>query len=191
MASYSKALADALARSDNGVSINLANQAGLEAVAAFARRMGIVSPLRVDPSLALGGSEVSLLEMTAAFVPFAYGGASALPYGHFGIIDDGAILDWTAPRRAQVLDKQIAGQVRDLLEAVVQRGTGAGAAGVPNAAGKTGTSDGPRDGWFIGMTARHVAGIWIGHADDRPTPGLSGAVAANVWGAIELALPNE
>lgn len=191
LVSASSALRRDLARSDNARAASLAAEAGYQAVADLARRMGVASPLRLDPSLALGGSEVSLLEMATAFIPFADGGHNARPYGHFGVIKAGRIIDWTEPLEVQILSAKTSEEMRSMLGAVVQEGTGIAARSIPHAAGKTGTSDGPRDAWFVGMTNRHVSAIWIGRPDDRPMPGIDGAKAAGVWAAVEKALPNE
>lgn len=180
-----------LAWSDNSTAEKLARKVGVDVVANLAHDMGVESVLREDESLALGTSEVNLLEMVAAYVPFASGGMTARPFGHYGVIKSGEIVDWTVPESNRVLTRKVAVAMKRMLRAVVAAGTGIEANVTKTAAGKTGTSDRNRDAWFVGMTDRHVSGVWIGRLDDRPMPGVSGGDAAGVWGRIERALPNE
>ena len=184
-------LTEMLAKSDNETALRLAAKTGIDVVANLARSMGITSSLREDLSLALGTSEVSLLEMVSAYVPFANGGMTAKPYGHYGIIKKGDVVAWTVPESHRAISAKVAEAVRRMLRAVVTSGTGLPANISKSAAGKTGTSDGNRDAWFIGMTSRHVSGVWVGRLNDAPMSGISGTAAAEIWGRIERALPNE
>lgn len=190
-AKATSALTRMLAESDNDTAERLGLAVGMEVVADLARSMGVASALREDLGLALGTSEVNLLEMVAAYVPFANLGMTARPYGHFGIVRNGEVVTWTTPQSRRAITSITAEAIRRMLRAVVSSGTGRPANFSKHAAGKTGTSDQNRDAWFVGMTSRHVSGLWVGRLDDRPMPDISGASAAEVWGRIERALPNE
>lgn len=188
-----KRLFTAMARSDNAIAADMARKAGLENVAALAHRMGITSELRADRSLALGASEVSLLQMVGAFSTFGTGGLAAKPYGYLAIIKDGELIAVNRPMRDRVMDKSTAKSIRGMLEEVVESGTGTAAQSVDKAAGKTGTASRNTDALFIGLAAdKRVSGLWIGYADNRPMPSaITGSAAAKVWAAIENSLPKE
>jgi penicillin-binding protein 1A len=178
-------MSDAFAQSLNPYAVQLADLAGLENVAQTAKRLGIVSPLRRDRSLALGASETSLLELTTAYAAFASGGFKAKPYGYYGALSHGSELVWRTrdpPRR--VVKKEQMKAMHRLFRYAVEHGTGAAAAVVPCAAGKTGTNQDNRDAWFVGYTEKQVTGVWLGNADNSPLPGLSGRDAARVWASV-------
>jgi penicillin-binding protein 1A len=185
-------LAAALARSDNGYAKRLTRRVTPASVAEVAARLGIASPLRADQSIALGASEVTLLELTRAYAAFASSGYAAQPYGHYGIVREGRVFEWrSVARGARIIDSGTARAMRDMLRAAVLHGTGRPARAVAGAAGKTGTSDLSRDAWFVGFTPRQVSGFWVGNLDNSPMPGVSGTTAASVWTDIVNALPNE
>ena len=179
----------ALARSDNDEPRRLARLVGTGPIMELARRFGINSTLRADKSLALGTSEVSLLELTSAYVPFRNGGSAVRPYGYYGVTSGNQVRSWTSPALRREIDSKLANTMREMLRAVVVEGTGMPAKNVEDAAGKTGTSDGNRDAWFIGMNSTHVSGIWIGNPDNSRMRGVDGADAARIWARIETALP--
>jgi penicillin-binding protein 1A len=188
-ARFGPAMVSAFAQSDNGFAIAMARLAGLDRVAATARRLGIRSPLRRDMSLPLGASETTLLELTAAYVPFASGGYAAAPYGYWGALADGEIVWRKAPARRRVAKPAHMRAMHHLLRGAVLDGTGTAAAIIPGAAGKTGTNEGFKDAWFIGYTARQITGLWLGSADGRPLPGLTGSAAAALWADAVSSLP--
>jgi penicillin-binding protein 1A len=179
-------LVDALAHSINTIAAQLVDQVTPEAVVQTAKRLGINSALEAVPSIALGTSEVTLLEMTGAYVPFSNGGYSVLPYVVQRVrTPKGDVLyDRTAdaaPRR--VISIESVALMNYMLQTTVEMGTGARArlAGWP-AGGKTGTSQNFRDAWFIGYTANLTAGVWVGNDTDAPTKHASGAnVPAEIW----------
>jgi penicillin-binding protein 1A len=180
-------LREAFARSLNSVAVRLSERAGRDQVAAAARRLGITSDLEVTPSLALGASEVTLLELTGAFGVFANQGEGVWPYGIEEIREpDGRILYRRAgggPGRV-VAPRQVS-QMTDLMTATVEWGTGKAAQPGRPAAGKTGTSQDFRDAWFIGYTADLVAGVWFGNDDGRAMKGVTGgSLPAVLWGRI-------
>jgi penicillin-binding protein 1A len=178
-------LQTALALSLNTVSAQLTEEVGPAAVAATARRLGITSTLLATPSIALGTSEVSLLELTGAFVPFSNGGAGVLPHVIKRITTaDGKVLyERTGSGPGQVVDPAYVGMMNSMLKDTLARGTGRKAAIADwPAAGKTGTSQDFRDAWFIGYTADLTAGVWFGNDDSKPTKKASGSnLPAIAW----------
>lgn len=168
-------LEDGLVYSRNAVTAQLVAEVGAQRVADFARRAGVRdSPLQAVPSLALGTSEVTLLEMTAAYATLAAEGVYRAPRLVTRVTDrDGRIL-FQAPAPAEpVLEREVAIKLLDLLRGAVDRGTGRGirtAHGIgADVAGKTGTSQNNADGWFILMHPQLVAGAWVGFNDPRVT----------------------
>jgi penicillin-binding protein 1A len=154
----------ALALSKNIPSIRLLEMLGTSSVTGFAHRLGITSPLEQNLSLALGTSTVRLIDLTAAYRVFASGGESTLPFGVTEILDHSGRLLWRAkPARQLVLSPQSAAITTDMLQAVVQEGTGrkALALGRP-VAGKTGTTDQFKDALFVGYSPSIVTGVWVG-----------------------------
>ncbi len=167
-------LRDGLAWSKNTITAQLIAALGPEHVADVAHRMGIRSPLARVPSLALGSSEVTLLELTSAYGTFVSGGVHhpAVVVTH---IDDaaGRRLATFVPEGHRALTRQTAYTVLDMMRDVVQRGTGRALRtrfGIEaDVAGKTGTSQGYADGWFILAHPRLVVGAWVGFNDRRLT----------------------
>jgi len=157
---------DALAHSVNVPAVRMLLRFGPKATIECARRLGVTSPLRAVPSLALGSYEVTLLEMTAAFATFADGGIHATPRTILRVEDrDGNVLEESKAHLASALDPKTAFIVTSLLESVVNEGTAARARseGLRGAAaGKTGTPDDYTDGWFVGYTPEVACGVWVG-----------------------------
>ncbi|HAM35717.1 MAG TPA: hypothetical protein DEB40_14175 [Elusimicrobia bacterium] len=178
-------LRTALALSLNAASLDLLNQIGPAAMAQFAQRLGVESPLENSLALALGTSEVNLLELTAAFAPFANQGLRVSPILVSSVYDaQGNVLEYARGERTSVLAPAHAYLVTSLLESVVQEGTAKSLQGLGFArpcAGKTGTTDEGRDAWFIGFTPRLLAGVWVGN-DRNEALRLTGAKdALPVW----------
>jgi penicillin-binding protein 1A len=180
-------LRTALAKSINTVSVRLTLEVGVDAVVKTMRQMGITSPIPRHISIALGTPDVSLLEMTAAYATFPTGGLKVTPRFVTRIVSgDGAVLldDRGQPERPQVLRPTTAYVMTDLLRGVVESGTGkkALALGRP-AGGKTGTSTGFRDAWFIAFTADLVCGVWVGRDDFTPIghDTTGGGTALPIW----------
>ncbi|MEL6873236.1 MAG: penicillin-binding transpeptidase domain-containing protein, partial [Pseudomonadota bacterium] len=175
-----------ISKSVNTVAVRLQQQLGPDAVIQSARRLGIQSKLRRDPTLALGTSEVSTLEMTAAYATLANGGLKVGPHVIRRVrTHSGRLLFAPSARSSpRVLAGETVGQMSRMLSAVVERGTGRRAA-IANhpAAGKTGTTQDARDAWFVGYTRHLTAGIWIGQDGRGPSlTGLSGGtLPAEVW----------
>jgi penicillin-binding protein 1A len=185
-------LAQSFALSVNTTAVRLAETVGPKAVAAKARQLGIASELQAVPSLALGTSEVSLLELTAAYLPFANGGLRRPVYGVSSVEDeDGRELYRYLPTSVQVIEPTALAGMRELMTAAIETGTGKAARldGRP-AGGKTGTTQHARDAWFLGYGGDYIAGVWLGNDDNRPMKGVSGAnLPARVWREVMLATP--
>ncbi|WP_072370725.1 PBP1A family penicillin-binding protein [Hyphomicrobium sp. NDB2Meth4] len=184
------ALRTALAKSVNSVAARLTLKLGAKRVAEAARRLGIKSALAKDATISLGTSEVSLLELTGAYNVIANGGRAAEPYVVRRVRSAKGEVLFTHPDGAPqpvVAPAQIAA-MNDMLAATLSEGTGRRAAIPPYpAAGKTGTSQGFRDAWFIGYTAYLTAGVWVGNDDGTPMNHVvGGALPAEVWRSIML-----
>ncbi|UPT74629.1 MAG: PBP1A family penicillin-binding protein [Elusimicrobiota bacterium] len=178
----------ALARSLNAATLDLAQRVGIKRVQDMARACGITSPLRGDLGLALGASEVGLLELTAAYQPFAALGRRATPRLVTSVVDaDGAVLETAVPEVTLALDSSTAYLTNSLLESVTREGTARGlrALGVTfPTAGKTGTTNDGRDAWFVGYTSALLAGVWVGD-DANKALKLTGAKdALPLWAAF-------
>jgi penicillin-binding protein 1A len=169
-------LTQAFAQSINTVAVKLADEIGTGSVAQIARRLGISTPISRNPSMALGASEVTLLDLTGAYAAVARGGTSARPYAIRQIVRaDGEVLYSYAPGLPeQVLSADTAAAMTRMMQAVVDSGTGRAAQIGRPVAGKTGTSSDNKDGWFIGFTGDMTTGVWLGRDDARPVPGLAG-----------------
>jgi penicillin-binding protein 1A len=126
--------------------------------------------------MALGTSEVTLAELTAAYATVARGGARTKAYGIRQITrDDGAVLYSYAPSLPeQAVSIEIASMMTQMLASAVQEGTGRAARLDRPVAGKTGTTSDSKDGWFIGFTGDLTTGVWLGRDDAKPVPGLAG-----------------
>jgi penicillin-binding protein 1A len=173
----------ALQQSINIPAIKLLRKVGTSLVGSYARRMGIHSPIGQNLSLALGSSEVTLLELSTAYAVFANRGIRNDPTFVLKVEDkNGTVLEKNSPRPVEVLSEETASVMTSMLQSVMDHGTGfpARAMGFTNpAAGKTGTMDEYADAWFVGFTPSLVAGVWVGYDEKRPIgPGMTGARAA-------------
>ncbi len=175
----------ALIHSRNIVTIKLLQEMGIDPARRLARSMGIASPMIKNLSLALGSSEVTLLELTGAYTTFANQGKRSLPVFITRITDrNGRIMEQWRNENEQVLDEETAFQITHILKSAVKEGTGRNAGGLPQeSAGKTGTTDKYRDAWFVGYTPEIVCGVWLGF-DRRESLGsdeTGGKSCAPVW----------
>ena len=177
----------ALARSINTIAVKVSEHAGRGNVIKTARRLGITAKLTTSPSLALGTSEVSLLEMTGAYAVLASGGKGMWPYGVEEIKDEhGQILyHRQGGGTGQVVESHHVLALNDMLQEVIRTGTGKKARLRRPAAGKSGTSQGFRDALFIGYTREFVTGVWVGNDNDAPMKKITGGgLPAIIWQKI-------
>ena len=170
-------LTKALALSLNTVAVRLGVEVGPKTVVATAHRLGIVSELQPNASIALGTSEVSPLELTAGYAPFANGGIAVQPHIITRVRTTGGKLLYQRRNAnlGRAVDPAYVGMMNSMMEETLLTGT-ARKAELPGwqAAGKTGTSQEWRDAWFVGYTARLVTGVWFGNDDGTPTRKASG-----------------
>jgi penicillin-binding protein 1A len=177
-------LATALAKSLNSVAAQLAMEVGPEAVVEAAHRMGVESPLQANSSLSLGTSEVTPLELTAAYVPFANGGYR--PEVHFVqrvTTTEGEVLyEFNGGNTPRVVRSDVVGMMNSMMAGAVEAGTARKAAFAWPSAGKTGTSQNSRDAWYVGYTANLTTGVWFGNDDGAGMKKVTGgALPAQAW----------
>ena len=176
-----------LKESINTVAARLANEVGTANVAATAHRLGIVSPIQLDPSMALGAVEVSPLEMAQAYAPFSNGGVFAKGYGIERIrTASGRVLydhNVGNDQRRTVIGQPALSYMIRMMRQVPISGTGtrANVKGY-DLAGKTGTTSDYRDAWFMGYTGGFVTAVWVGRDDNTPMKKVTGGgVPAGIW----------
>ena len=177
----------ALEQSLNIPAVRVTMDLGPRRVAGVARSVGIKRPLAPVPSLALGTSEVTLLEITSAFATLANGGLRTVPTALSQDVSGVRPVIAPLPPSTRAVSAESAFMITHLLRGVMRRGTGAGSSAwrlQEITAGKTGTTDGLRDAWFVGYTPDLVVGVWVGLDDGSPLK-LTGAQAAlPIWGPI-------
>lgn len=178
-------LRQALAQSSNMAAVRLTQRAGVATVIRAAQRLGITTPLRHHPTIALGSSEVTLLEMTAAYSAFGNGGLAAGAHVIERVRDENGkvLFERNRSGAARVIEAHHAAAMHSMLRAVVTSGTGRAAALKDvAAAGKSGTSQRYRDAWFIGYTDRFAGGVWLGNDTGIPMRGVTGgSFPAQIW----------
>ena len=181
-------LRQALSNSVNTIAARLQQDVGTKRVIATARRLGVKSELRPGPSLSLGTSEVSLIEMTGAYAVLASGGLAVEPHAVTRVRANGKIILYERPKaRSQlVVAPDHVGIMSSMLNTALVSGTGKRAALARHvAAGKTGTSQDFRDAWFVGYTAHLAGGVWVGNDDGSPMSRvMGGGLPATLWKAV-------
>ncbi len=174
-------LRTALEQSLNVPAVKVAQTVGTKRILQLAKRLGIRSVLADNLSIALGTSGVSLLEITAAFGALAYEGVFVAPTAAQAVMTPEGDPAWRhTPERHQAVSPQAAFVMTSMLTGVVERGTASKARAMGlrgSVAGKTGTTDGYRDAWFVGYTPDVVVGVWVGF-DEEAALHLTGAQAA-------------
>jgi penicillin-binding protein 1A len=161
-------LQQAVEESVNVVTVKVQERIGVNRVVQVARRLGVASPLASNLSLALGTSDLTLLELTSAYSAVANQGVWMAPTAIRYITDSrGKLLEEHAPQGREALSRETAYLITHMLRGVVDRGTGQAAKALGRAlAGKTGTTNDYTNAWFIGFTPQLVTGVWVGY--DRP-----------------------
>lgn len=180
-------LSMALARSLNTTAAELSFAVGREKVIELTQRLGITG-IRKTCSMALGDYGFPPLQHVGAAAVFANGGMSATPYGILDIVNSRGELIYDRardePEPERLVTREVAEGLNQMMHQVVVSGTGQRAAlDFTHVAGKTGTSTGPRDVWFIGFTGKYVGAVWLGNDDNRPMANgnTGGQLAAPLW----------
>jgi penicillin-binding protein 1A len=176
----------AMARSLNTVAAEMSFKVGRDKVIDLTRRLGIKG-IRKSCSMALGDRGITPLEHAGGIATFANGGKLARPYGILDIVNSKGELiysrDRDEPEAPQVIKRQVAEQMNWMMQRVVEDGTAKRAQlGFTHAVGKTGTSTGPKDVWFVGFTGKYVGVVWLGNDNNRSMSGTTGGqYAAPIW----------
>ncbi|MBT5186303.1 MAG: PBP1A family penicillin-binding protein [Kordiimonadaceae bacterium] len=174
----------AFSKSINTVAVKLSERVNRSNVINMSERLGITSPMTTEPSLALGTSEVNLLELTAAYTVVARGGIETKPYGIVEIENSsGQILYRHMPGpEVRILDEDVTFTMQSMLENVVTSGTARSAIMDFPVAGKTGTTQNYKDALFVGYGRDMINGVWVGKDDSTPMSGVTGGgTPANIW----------
>lgn len=179
-------LQTALAHSLNTIAARLINEVTPREVIRTAQRLGINSAMQPNLSLALGTSEVTPVELTAAYATFANGGQSVLPYVIREVKSSTGkvIYARAATSFGPVIQPQPLSMMNAMLHQVMVSGTGA-KANIPGweVGGKSGTTQDFRDAWFVGYTARLVTSVWLGNDDNSAMKRVAGSgLPAEIWG---------
>jgi penicillin-binding protein 1A len=179
-------LASATWNSINVVFAQLDLDVGSENVTHTAHQMGIEAPLESVPAEAIGGLRIGVtpLEMADAYATLANGGIHHAPTAISRVeFPNGKVDEADAAAGERVLTQGEAYDVTQLLEGVITQGTGAGYTymGCPSEAGKTGTSEGESDAWFVGYTPMFSTAVWVGHPQSREATGFGGPTAGPIW----------
>lgn len=177
-------LASAFAHSLNDAAVRLSQEVGIDQVIAAARDLGLRAPLQNNPSLALGTSEVTLIDLTSAYASVRAGEAPTHPWGISGVKTqrDKDYRPVASSDESRHSLAQYQGELIRLLQGVVEHGTGRAAALQGFAAGKTGTTQDYRDAWFVGFNDSLIVGVWVGNDDHTPMKGVvGGSLPAQIW----------
>ena len=187
-----RTLRDAMAQSVNVPAVKVLKEVGAQSVVRYARLMGVDSPLDPVLSLALGSSGVTPMEMADVYATIANGGNHPVPTPFTRLADsnDRTIEDIPPAIETHVLQPDTVRQVDDMLRAVVTDGTGKVVDDVPEARGKTGTTQGHKDVWFVGYDKNLVCAVWAGHPLHNAKTGqdsYGAEMEGNAWGSTVCA----
>lgn len=179
-------LNEALRQSLNIPAVRISEAIGRENVRRVAADFGILTDLAQGPAIALGASESTLIEMTGAYAGILNQGIAVTPYGLVELRFSGEsspLMSGSGGNQERVIRESAARDLMSMMENVVRSGTGQRASfGEWEIAGKTGTTQGARDAWFIGFTADYVTGVWMGYDDNTPLTGVTGGgLPAEIW----------
>jgi len=179
-------LKEALMVSDNIVAVRLNDEIGPAKTAAWVKKFGFAGPIRPYVSLALGTSEVTPLEMAAAFTAFANQGIRSEPIMITRVVDrEGRVLEEHRPRQSRVISAENAYIVTDMLRGVLAPGgTASHLRSIVDrpAAGKTGTTQEYRDAWFVGYTPQLSCAVWVGYDSQKKSVNIAGGrIAGPIW----------
>ena len=179
-------MARALEASLNIPAVKISESVGRDLVRRVASDFGIKSDLAAGPALALGASESTLLEMTGAYAGILNGGSAVTPFGLVELSllgDNEPLMGAGGGIEERVIQESSARQLTWMMEKVVSQGTGKRAQFEGREiAGKTGTTQGAKDAWFIGFTGDYVAGVWMGYDNNTKLNGVTGGgLPADIW----------
>jgi penicillin-binding protein 1A len=173
-------LKEAIASSRNAAAVRLAREIGTDTLAEASRRIGIDPGPTADPSFILGSYSSNVMTMTAAYASVANGGYQVTPSGVLAVVNGRGQVraDFLTTMRKRVIPGECVQPTQAVLREVVQNGTGRAARLRDwTTYGKTGTSTGNTDAWFIGWSEQRVLGIWMGRRHGETGPALTGAGA--------------
>lgn len=175
----------ALTHSRNLPTVRILDKVGMPTACATVKRLGITSPFRCRPAMALGAAETTLMELTASYGTFANGGIYNEPIVITKIVDrKGKVLLGRFQESRQATSPEVAYLMTSMMRSVIQHGTAKALRALERpAAGKTGTTNDYDDAWFVGYTPELVTGVWVGR-DDHESLGegeTGGRVAAPIW----------
>lgn len=184
-------LSSALANSLNTIAAQLVMEVGPDQVIKLAHRLGIESEMQANASIALGTSEVTLVELTAAYAPFMNGGYKATPHiiRRVSTAAGNVLYENTYDNPPRVLEPDIVAMMNGMLMRVITEGTGKNAK-LPGwqAAGKSGTTQSFRDALFVGYTSNLTTGVWFGNDDGKSMKKVTGGgLPAKTWGRFMTA----
>jgi penicillin-binding protein 1A len=184
-------LSSALANSLNTIAAQLVMEVGPDEVVKLARRLGIESEMQANASIALGTSEVTLVELTAAYAPFMNGGYKATPHiiRRISTADGRVLYENTYDNPPRVLEPNIVSQMNGMMMRVITEGTGKNAR-IPGwpVAGKSGTTQSFRDALFVGFTSNLTTGVWFGNDDGKSMKKVTGGgLPAKAWSQFMIA----
>ncbi len=174
----------ALAESLNTATVRIAQDIGVKSIIATARRLGFTQRLKPDLSISLGTAEVTPLEFTGVYAPFANGGEAVNPYGILRVTDRRGeqLYAHEGGTLGQVVPPEDVAVMNRMMTQVIVRGTGKAANFGWPAAGKTGTTSDYRDAWFMGFTTEYVTGVWVGNDSGAEMKSVTGGgLPAHIW----------
>jgi len=190
---YTVSLKDALTKSYNLATVDLAMKSGLEKIVDIARRFHFSTPVKPYPSLALGAFEVIPLELARAYCVFAAGGVQPFPLSFKGVVDErGRILEHQHLNIERLITPAEAFIMNSMLQSVVREGTARSLQrhGISwPVAGKTGTTNDFKDAWFVGYTPDIIALIWVGFDNGDSIQATGAAAALPIWADLMNAIP--
>jgi penicillin-binding protein 1A len=182
----------AFAISSNVAAVRLADKIGRESIIKQTKKLGVISNISDNPSMALGVASFSLIETVGSFGAICGYGIPVIPYGIEEIKQRDNLSIWQRnfPNRKEIISKKIQFKIKKLLRAVINEGTGKKVSKIPvDIIGKTGTSQKNRDAWFIGCAKDHVVGVWVGRDDDKSMKNVFGStIPLDIFKEIILAL---
>lgn len=172
-------LRTAFAYSVNTVAAKLGQEIGTSTIVDMARRFGITTPIATTPSMVLGASDVRLIELTRAFASISANGVSVTPYGIIKVTTSrgNLLYQYQVDTSRVLIAPQVAASITDLLQTAVNTGTARAAQIGRPVAGKTGTTNSNKDGWFLGFSSGLTTGVWMGRDDSKPVHDLFGGHA--------------